>query len=148
MCGVAATAQGVEWDEAVTLDPDACAEVWQQVQRGGERPVSGVPFMPTQETAESKRWQAVRQATGTPLMPVLLLAWLQELNPLTPMAEQPTRYADVLGICEQAFAGNRAAAQQLAAALRVGVFENGLLMYRSAAAAQEVEASATGALEE
>lgn len=142
MCGAAAMAQGVEWDDAVTLDPDACAEVWQQVQRGGERPVAGVPFAPTPETAESKRWHAVRQAAGTPLMSVLLLAWLQELNPLTPMAEQPKRYAEVLGICEQAFAGNYAAAQQLAAALSAGVFENGLLMYHSATAAQEAEASA------
>ena len=81
-------------------------------------------------------------------MAVLLLTWLQELNPLHTMAEHPALYAAALGICERAFAGQAADAAQLAEALRRGAFENGLLMYRSAAAAQELAAPGASVLAE
>lgn len=103
--------------------------------------MAGAPFEPTAAAAEGKRWQAVQQAAGTPLMAVLLLAWLQELNPLHTMAEHPALYAAALGICERAFAGQAADVALLAKALRSGSFENGLLMYRSAEAAQRLEVS-------
>lgn len=148
MFGLAAAAQGDDWAESVTLDPDACAEIWQQVQSGGKRGVAGAPFEPTAAAAEGKRWQAVQQAAGTPLMAVLLLTWLQELNPLHTMAEHPALYATALGICERAFAGQAADVAQLAEALRRGAFENGLLMYRSAEAAQELAAPDASVLAE
>lgn len=137
-----------DFGASVTLDPDACAEVWQQVQQGGRSRVSGAAFAPSEAGANMKRWQAVQQSAGTPLMPVLLLAWLQELNPLHTMAEHPNMYAAALGICERAFAGNVAAREQLAEALRRGAFENGLLMYSSETAAQRVAASGGGVLSE
>lgn len=138
---LAAVAPGMDWDGSVTLDPNACAEAWQQVSGSLKQNMAGTPFSPSTSTQEAKRWQAVQQAAGTPLMPVLLLGWLQELNPLTSMTEHPTLYADVLELCAQAFAGQREACMQLAKALRSGVFENGLLMWRHAAAAQKTEAS-------
>ena len=110
-CAAAAAAHAslLESTDAVTLDPAEFSRIWQEVKTG----------VPAAAQAESG-WQAALLAEDEELARVLLLAWLQGLNPLCPMEQHARAYADAVALHRKAQAGHAAACAALAAAYRAG----------------------------
>ncbi len=78
------------------------------------------------QASEVQRWQAAFASAGTDLMPVLLLALLQDMNPAMPMTANVEAYAEALALHRKAAAGNTEACIQLADAFRAGCLSSGL----------------------
>ena len=110
-CAAAAAAHAslLESTDAVTLDPAEFSRIWQEVK-------TGVASTPQVESG----WQAALQAEDEELSRVLLLAWLQGLNPLCPMEQHARAYADAVLLHRKAQAGHVASCAALAAAYRAG----------------------------
>lgn len=107
----AAYASLLEGDAPVTLDTAELSRIWQEVR-------SGKPAAPA--TAAGGAWQAAVMAEDEELRRVLLLAWLQEQNPLLPMAEHARDYAEAISLHIKALRGQVAACAVLALAYRTG----------------------------
>lgn len=110
-CVGAALAQAslLDSSDAVTLDPAEFSRIWQEVK-------TGAAATPQVESG----WQAALQAEDEELSRVLLLAWLQGLNPLCPMEQHARAYADAVSLHRKAQAGHVASCAALAAAYRAG----------------------------
>ncbi len=117
---------------SLTLDPAEMERARRQVFGGAgvratyeDTPAPANPVVPAQ-SSEVVRWQAAFAAAGTDLMPVLLLALLQDMNPTVPMAANVEAYAEALALHRKAAAGNTDACIQLADAFRVGYLNSGI----------------------
>ena len=79
----------------LTLDPAVIEEAKRAVF-GGESVMTqdSAPAPAAAEQGDTALWQEAMDAAGTEMMPVLLLALLQRLNPHLPMQEHAARYAD------------------------------------------------------
>ena len=108
-CAAVVHATLLDSRESVTLDSAEMARIWQEVR-------DGKPAAP----ASGDAWLAAMQAEDEELARVLLLAWLQQLNPQAPMVEFAADYASVLQLHRRALAGNPAACATLAAGYRSG----------------------------
>jgi TPR repeat protein len=110
--GAASLAQASLLDDSspVTLDPAEMSRAWQAVSSGSSPAVS--------PAADS--WQEAMLQADAELSRVLLLAWLQEQNPLRPLAAFAQDYAAALGLHRSALAGQPAACAALATAYRAG----------------------------
>ena len=99
-------------DTPVTLDTGELSRIWQEVRSG--QPAAPAP------SAAADSWQAALLAEDAELSRVLLLAWLQEQNPLAPMAAYAADYAAAVGLHRAALVGQPASCAVLAAAYRSG----------------------------
>lgn len=110
-CVAAALAQAslLDSSDAVTLDPAELSRIWQEVKTGAA--------VPQQAGAG---WQAAQLEGDEELARVLLLAWLQRVNPLLPMEKHARVYADAVLLHRRALAGHAASCAALAAAYRAG----------------------------
>ncbi len=130
---------------SLTLDPAEMELARRQVFGGagitaaheaGAAPA--VPVTPGQ-APEVERWQAAFAAAGTEMMPVLLLALLQDMNPTMSMAENAEAYAEALALHRKAAAGNTEACALLAEAFRAGRLNSGLKLPYSEQLAEFVQ---------
>ena len=110
--GAASLAQASLLDDSspVTLDPAEMSRAWQAVS-SGSAPAA---------TPAADSWQEALLQADAELSRVLLLAWLQEQNPLAPLAAYAADYAAAVGLHRSALAGQPAACAALAAAYRSG----------------------------
>ena len=110
--GVASLAQASLLDDSspVTLDPAEMSRAWQAVSSGAAP--AATPAVDT--------WQEAMLQEDAELSRVLLLAWLQEQNPLAPMAAYAADYAAAVGLHRSALVGQPASCAVLAAAYRSG----------------------------
>lgn len=122
-------------DTALTLDPAVMNEAKRAVFNGENALLPTKNVVQLQEDGDAVRWQQAMDAAGTELMPVRLLALLQQLNPDKPMAEHADAYAEALRLHVLAAAGNRTAKTQLATALKNGMLPCGLRIICDAAKA-------------
>lgn len=117
---------------SLTLDPAEMELARRQVFGGAgisamhEQAAAPANPVVSEQPSEVKRWQAAFASAGTDLMPVLLLALLQDMNPTVPMAANVEAYAEALALHRKAAAGNTDACIQLADAFRVGCLNSGL----------------------
>jgi hypothetical protein len=95
----------------LTLDPAEMSRAWQAASSGAAPAAS--------PAADS--WQEAMLQADAELSRVLLLAWLQEQNPLAPLAAYAADYAAAVGLHRSALAGQPAACAALAAAYRSGM---------------------------
>ncbi len=117
----AAVFAGSVWGTTpLTLDPAVMEEAKCAVFERGRAATVAV------HTA-AQQWQAAMDAAGTELLPVQLLALLQQLNPHMPMQEHPALYAEALRLHVLAAAGNKQARAVLILALETGHLPCGLL---------------------
>jgi hypothetical protein len=107
----AAYASLLDSDAPVTLDAGELSRIWQEVR-------SGAPAAPAAGAADT--WQSALLAGDSELGRVLLLAWLQEQNPLLPMLAHAQEYADAVALHLGALHGQSAACAAVAQAYRVG----------------------------
>lgn len=105
-----ACASILDGPEPVTLDQAELSRIWQEVRTGT---TPGAP-------ATADAWQQAMLAEDAELARVLLLAWLQEKNPLVPMAANAQAYADTVALHRRALIGQPAACAALAVAYRSG----------------------------
>ena len=105
-----ACASLLDGTEPVTLDQAEFFRIWQEVKSGA----SPAP------AAAADMWQQAMLAEDADLARVLLLAWLQEMNPAVPMAAHAQAYADAVALHRRALAGQPAACAALVAAYRTG----------------------------
>ena len=96
----AAYASLLDSDAPVTLDAGELSRIWQEVR-------SGAPAAPAAGAADT--WQSALLAGDSELGRVLLLAWLQEQNPLLPMLAHAQEYADAVALHLGALHGQSAA---------------------------------------
>ena len=94
----------------LTLDPAEMSRAWQAASSGAA-PAA---------TPAADSWQEAMLQADAELSRVLLLAWLQEQNPLAPLAAYAADYAAAVGLHRSALAGQPAACAALAAAYRSG----------------------------
>lgn len=107
----------------LTLDPAVMEEAKRVVfERGSATDAANAAVLPS----VAAQWQAAMDAAGTELLPVRLLALLQQLNPHIPMQEHPALYAEALRLHVLAAAGNKQARGVLSLALETGVLPCGL----------------------
>lgn len=99
-------------DTPVTLDTGELSRIWQEVRSG--QPAAPAP------SAAADSWQAALLAEDAELSRVLLLVWLQEQNPLLPLAAHARDYAEAVSLHIQALRGQSAACASLAQAYRAG----------------------------
>ena len=117
---------------SLTLDPAEMELARRQVFGGAgisamhEQAAAPANPVVSEQPSEVKRWQAAFASAGTDLMPVLLLALLQDMNPTVPMAANVEAYAEAFALHRKAAAGNTDACIQLADAFRVGYLNSGL----------------------
>lgn len=95
----------------VTLDPAEMARAWQAVKTGAVAAPSASP---------ADAWQGAMLQPEPELARVQLLVWLQQQNPLLPLAGHEPDYAAAVGLHRCALAGQPAACAALAAAYRSG----------------------------
>lgn len=126
VCGVCLSAVCAQ---SITLDIGEMETIKQQVFGGAVVPPRA--DVPKVEDQSAQRWVQVMEAAGTDMMPVLLLAMLQELNVASPLAAHPREYASALELHRLAAAGNAQACATLAQALRSGMLPSGLLLFRN-----------------
>lgn len=124
-------------DMPLTLDP-AVMDAAKRAVFGGEGLADGEQPAPQVAQGEAALWQQAIDAAGTELMPVLLLALLQRLNPDKPMDTHAPLYAEALRLHVLAAAGNKEARLMLAAALQVGMLPNGMRLICDAAKAADL----------
>ncbi len=98
-------------DTPVTLDTGELSRIWQEVS-------SGKPSAPAPAAADA--WQAAMMTEDAELGRVLLLVWLQEQNPLIPMATHAQDYANAISLHRMAVTGQPAACAAVAQAYRAG----------------------------
>lgn len=122
---------------SLTLDPAEMERARRQVFGGAgisatpaAAPAPANPIVPAQ-ASEVERWQAAFASAGTDLMPVLLMALLQDMNPSVPMAANAEAYAEALALHRKAAAGNTQACILLAEAFRAGRLNSGLKLPHS-----------------
>ena len=106
----AAYASLLDTDSPVTLDATEMSRIWQEVRSG----------VPSASARGADNWQSAMLAEDTELTRVLLLAWLQEQNPLMPLAAHAKDYAEAVSLHMKAMCGWREACKTLALAYRVG----------------------------
>ena len=106
----AAYASLLDADTPVTLDTAELSRIWQEVRNGA----------PAASPAAGDAWQSAMLAEEAELSRVLLLAWLQEQNPLMPLAAHAKDYAEAVSLHMKAMCGWREACKTLALAYRVG----------------------------
>lgn len=94
----------------LTLDPAEMSRAWQAVSSGAAPAAS----------LAADSWQEAMLQADAELSRVLLLAWLQEQNPLAPLAAYAADYAAAVGLHRSALAGQPAACAALAVAYRSG----------------------------
>ena len=97
-------------DTPVTLDTGELSRIWQEVRSGAS----------SSSPAAGDVWQSAMLAEDAELTRVLLLAWLQEQNPLMPLAAHAKDYAEAVSLHMKAMCGWREACKTLALAYRVG----------------------------
>ena len=97
-------------DTPVTLDTGELSRIWQEVRSGAS----------SSSPAAGDAWQSAMLAEDAELTRVLLLVWLQEQNPLLPMAEHARDYAEAISLHIKALRGQVAACAVLALAYRTG----------------------------
>ena len=102
-----AAASLLDGTEPITLDQGAFTRILNEV-RGGN------------VAAPGSGWKAAMLAEDAELMRVLLLVWLQELNPQAPMGAHAQAYAAAVRLHLDARAGRAAACASLAQAYRTG----------------------------
>ena len=112
-------------DMPLTLDP-AVMDAAKRAVFGGEVAAEGAEPPSLAVQGEAAVWQQAMDAAGTEMMPVLLLALLQRLNPDKPMDKHAALYAETLRLHVLAAAGNKEARLMLAAALQAGMLPNGM----------------------
>ena len=138
-CWGAAPALFAGQGDSLTLDPKEMERMKQAVFGGGVANVAEEsPAASAVEESPEQRWCRAMAAAGTEMMPVLLLALLQELNPRADMGRCAADYAAALQLHRLAAAGNAEACTQLAVGLRTGVLPSGLLIMRSGVLADEM----------
>ena len=106
----AAYASLLDADTPVTLDTAELSRIWQEVRNGA----------PAASPTAGDAWQSAMLAEDAELTRVLLLAWLQEQNPLMPLAAHAKDYAEAVSLHMKAMCGWREACKTLALAYRVG----------------------------
>ena len=106
-----AMASLLDGDAPVTLDTGELSRIWQEVR-------SGVPA--AEQGAGDDAWQSAMLAEDAELSRVLLLVWLQEQNPLLPLAAHAKDYAEAVSLHMKALCGRREACKALTLAYRVG----------------------------
>ena len=97
-------------DTPVTLDTGELSRIWQEVRSGAS----------SSSPAAGDAWQSAMLAEDAELTRVLLLVWLQEQNPLLPLAAHAKDYAEAVSLHMKALCGRREACKTLALAYRVG----------------------------
>ena len=97
-------------DTPVTLDTGELSRIWQEVRSGAS----------SSSPAAGDVWQSAMLAEDAELTRVLLLVWLQEQNPLLPLAAHAREYAEAVSLHMKALSGRREACKTLALAYRVG----------------------------
>ena len=97
-------------DTPVTLDTGELSRIWQEVRSGAS----------SSSPAAGDVWQSAMLAEDAELTRVLLLVWLQEQNPLLPLAAHARDYAEAVSLHMKAMSGRREACKALALAYRVG----------------------------
>jgi hypothetical protein len=97
-------------DTPVTLDTGELSRIWQEVRSGAS----------SSSPAAGDVWQSAMLAEDAELTRVLLLVWLQEQNPLLPLAAHAKDYAEAVSLHMKALSGRREACKTLALAYRVG----------------------------
>lgn len=97
-------------DTPVTLDTGELSRIWQEVRSGAS----------SSSPAAGDVWQSAMLAEDAELTRVLLLVWLQEQNPLLPLAAHAKDYAEAVSLHMKALCGRREACKTLALAYRVG----------------------------
>ena len=111
LCCVPAFAESL-LDSAVpvTLDPAEMSRIWQSVRNGKAeaQPVS------------ADAWRAAMVEPDEELARVLLLAWLQQQNPVLEISAAAKAYAQAVSLHRQALRGSAAACAACAAAYRSG----------------------------
>ena len=105
-----AMASLLDADTPVTLDTGELSRIWQEVRSG----------VPAAAQGAGDAWQSAMLAEDAELSRVLLLAWLQEQNPLMPLAAHAKDYAEAVSLHMKALSGRREACKTLALAYRVG----------------------------
>ena len=105
-----AMASLLDGDAPVTLDAGELSRIWQEVRSG----------VPAAEQGAGDAWQSAMLAEDAELSRVLLLVWLQEQNPLLPLAAHARDYAEAVSLHMKALSGRREACKTLALAYRVG----------------------------
>lgn len=100
----------LDTDSPVTLDAAEMSRIWQEVRSG----------VPSASAPGADNWQSAMLAEDAELTRVLLLAWLQEQNPLMPLAAHAKDYAEAVSVHMKALSGWREACKTLALAYRVG----------------------------
>lgn len=124
---VVAVAGSVWGTTPLTLDPAVMEEAKRAVfERGSAAEAADAAAAQPAAAPVAVQWQAAMDAAGTELLPVQLLALLQQLNPHLPMQEHPALYAEALRLHVLAAAGNKQARGVLALALETGVLPGGL----------------------
>lgn len=104
-----AQASLLESRDPVTLDTAEMARAWQAVSQGKPR-----------TAAAQDAWQAAMLEQDAELSRIYLLLWLQEHNPLAPVAQHAHAYAEAVGLHRAGLAGQAQACAALAAAYRSG----------------------------
>lgn len=100
----------LEKSEPLTLDQTEFSRIWQEVKTGVSAP----------QDSHHSLWQQAVLAEDDELGRVLLLAWLQQLNPQCGLAACAGDYAAAVSLHRSALAGNSGACAALAAAYRAG----------------------------
>lgn len=118
---------------AVTLDDEAFASVRQEMQLGK-------PAEQTAPRAESPAaaWRTAMIAPTPEERAVRLMLLLTELNPDLPPSEYAALYIEALQLHTRALAGDAAASQTLAAALRGAKLCGGLVLPQDVASADKL----------
>lgn len=123
---------------AVTLDDEAFAAVRQEMQLGKPAEQAAAPQAAPQAEAPAAAWRAAMNAPTPEERAVRLMVLLAELNPDLPPAEHASLYIEALQLHTRALAGDAAACQALAAALRGAKLSGGLALPQDAASAEKL----------
>lgn len=118
---------------AVTLDDEAFAAVRQEMQLG--KPAEQAA---PQAEVPAAAWRAAMNAPSPEERAVRLMLLLTELNPDLPAAEHAALYIEALQLHTRALAGDAAACQTLATALRGAKLSGGLALPQDAASADKL----------
>lgn len=119
---------------AVTLDDEAFAAVRQEMKLGKPAEQAAAP----QAEAPAAAWRAAMNAPTPEERAVRLMVLFTELNPDLPPAEHASLYIEALQLHTRALAGDAAACQALAAALRGAKLSGGLTLPQDAASAEKL----------
>lgn len=119
---------------SVTLDDEAFAAVRQEMKLGQ----AAAQTAPPNEGAPAAAWRAAMNAATPEERAVRLMNLLAELNPDLPPAQHAELYVAALQLHTRALAGDAAACQALAAALRGAKLNGALSLPQDAASADKL----------